>query len=323
MEREGLLKGFRIKVPTPYPIGDVFCYLSVEPPVTLVDVGVNTDEAWEALVSGFAKVGLSPGQVEVVALTHGHADHYGQVFRLHRESGCRVLLNPRDFSKVHNRYAYYSSMVPYLRRAGMPQLFVDAFLDVLDEESSFIEDPPKDILFPLNEGDLLPWMGEVLRVVHLPGHSQGQVGLVHEDGWAITGDLVFSSMTPDPIIHIEDDGTRARAMHQHLDSLARLEGMGVETFFPAHKEESGNLREAVGAMGERIVYKEKLVLEVVRALGEATPFSIMLRLTPEVNENNQFGFVALSDTLGRLDLLEEKGLVRCEDTGERLLYSAC
>jgi len=201
--------------------------------------------------------------------------------------------------------------------------FVEAFLEVIEKETSFVEDPPKEILSPLVEGDVVPWMGEELRVLHLPGHCLGQVALVSLQGrWALTGDLVFSSMTPDPIIHVEPNGERVRAMRQHLDSLERLRQMGVELFFPAHKEEYGWLEESLRALMERMEYKEGVVLEVVKRLGRATPFEVMLELVPEVNENNHFGFVALSDTLGRLDLLEEKGLVACEDTGERLFYSA-
>ncbi len=324
MEMDESLRGLRIPVPTPYPIGDIYCYLSYLPPVTLLDVGVNTPRAWDALVQGLTKVGLAPRDIEVVVLSHGHADHYGQVYRVFRESGCRVLLHPLDYSKVYDRFGYYSSMVPYLKRAGMPERFVKVFLDVLESETSFIEDPPEEILSPINEGDTLLWMDEELEVLHLPGHCQGHIALVStRDSWAFTGDVVFASMTADPIIHVDPDGERVRAMRQHLNSLEKLRRTGVDIFFPAHKEGGGRLDEAIEAMNERIEYKEGMMLETVRRLGRATPFEIMLDFVPEVSENNNFCFVALSDTLGRLDLLEEKGLVVCEEVGERLLYSAC
>ncbi len=323
-DTEEPFKGLRIPVPTPYPIGDVYCYLSYLPPVTLLDVGVNTPEAWEALVRGLAEADLRPEDVEIVVLTHGHADHYGQVHRVYKESGCRVLLHPLDFTKVYDRYGYYGSMVPYFRTAGMYPEFVETFLDVLDKETSFIHDPPKEILSPINEGETLLWMGEELQVVHLPGHCQGHIGLVNSRGrWAFTGDVLFSSMTADPIIHVDPNGERVRAMRQHLDSVNRLRKMGVEVFYPSHKEGGGLVDEAVNAMMERIGYKEGIMLEVVRSLGRATPFEIMLEFTPEVKKDHNLCFVALSDTLGRLDLLEEKGLVRCEEAGERLFYSAC
>jgi len=321
--RGGLLKGVRIPVPTPYPIGEVYCYLSYLPPVTLLDVGVNTHQAWEALVRGLHGVGLSPKEIEIVVLSHGHSDHYGQVCRLYRESGCKVLLHPLDFTKVYDRYNYYYSFVPYLKKAGLPEEFVRVFLEITEKETSFVEDPPKEILNPIEEGEELVWMGDRLRVFHMPGHCQGHIALVNcDERWALTGDLVFSSMTPDPIIHVEPNGERVRAMRQHLNSLERLKELGVEVFFPAHKEEWGKLDEAIDAMMKRISYKEGVVLEIVRGLGRATPFEIMVRLVPKVNENHYYCFVALSETLGRLDLLEEKGLVVCEDTGERLYYSA-
>ena len=322
MEKKGLLKGIRIPVPTPYPIGDIYCYLSYQPPVTLLDVGVNTPKAWDALTRGLAEVGLTPKDIEVVVLSHGHADHYGQVYRVYRESGCRVLLHPLDFSKVCDRFGYYSAMVPYLKRAGLPDEFIKVFLDVMDEETAFIEDPPKGILSPIEEGDTVLWMGQELQVIHLPGHCLGHIGLVNlEEQWAFTGDVIFSSMTADPIIHIEPNGERLRAMHQHLRSLERLKEMGLEVFFPSHKEEWGMVAASVDATKKRVAYKERMMLETLKELGRATPFEIMLAFIPEVKENHNFCFVALSDTFGRLDLLEEKGLIKCEDTGELLYYS--
>ena len=71
-----------IAVPTPFPIGAVNVHVVLADPVTLVDTGPRTAEAWEALVEGLAAHGLVPSDVKRVLMTHAHQDHFGLARRL-------------------------------------------------------------------------------------------------------------------------------------------------------------------------------------------------------------------------------------------------
>ena len=49
----------KLVVPTPFPVGPINLYLILDDPLTLIDTGPKTDEAYAALRSEFARVGSS------------------------------------------------------------------------------------------------------------------------------------------------------------------------------------------------------------------------------------------------------------------------
>ena len=64
----------RARLPTPFPVGTVNCYLLVEPPVTVVDPGTLTRVSLERLRAMLAGAGRSLEDIEQVVVTHAHPD---------------------------------------------------------------------------------------------------------------------------------------------------------------------------------------------------------------------------------------------------------
>ena len=78
----------RIPTPTVYAgLGDINSYLIFpEQPgdeLILIDTGICSDEAWQALNDGLAELDLRVEDIDRILLTHGHTDHYGQAQRIH------------------------------------------------------------------------------------------------------------------------------------------------------------------------------------------------------------------------------------------------
>ena len=61
---------------------------------------------------------------------------------------------------------------------------------------------------------------------------------------AFTGDMIFSNMTPDPIIDVRG-GVRVKTSLEYFSSINKLLTLGLEVFYPSHREESGDFPEAV------------------------------------------------------------------------------
>ena len=83
-----------IALPTPFRVGPVNVFLVKSTPLTLIDAGVNTGEAFEALRAAFKREALALSDLEVVLLTHTHIDHVGLLGRLRACADFTVYAHP-------------------------------------------------------------------------------------------------------------------------------------------------------------------------------------------------------------------------------------
>ena len=79
----------------------------------------------------------------------------------------------------------------------------------------------------LEDGQELSAYGLDARVVHLPGHSSGSIGILTGDGDLFCGDLLVNLTRPALHFFI-DDLTRAD------ESIRKLSSLGVDTVHPGH-----------------------------------------------------------------------------------------
>ena len=85
----------RLRIPTPFAVGRVNCYLlEVEPP-TLIDTGPNSGKALDELETQLRDLGHSIDDLELVILTHQHIDHLGLVEIIVGHSGADVAAGGR------------------------------------------------------------------------------------------------------------------------------------------------------------------------------------------------------------------------------------
>jgi glyoxylase-like metal-dependent hydrolase (beta-lactamase superfamily II) len=111
------------------------------------------------------RLGLGPGSIEAILLTHGHLDHAGNLAAFKEWTGARVYGHPAEQSHVDGLYPYAGSArwCGRLERLGR---WAFRYRSALINE-------------PIADGDLLPFWGG-LRVVHMPGHTDGHCGFYSE-----------------------------------------------------------------------------------------------------------------------------------------------
>jgi glyoxylase-like metal-dependent hydrolase (beta-lactamase superfamily II) len=86
---------------------------------------------------------------------------------------------------------------------------------------------PAEVTRALTEGDRIDLGGSVLRVLHLPGHSPGSIGLLDEERRRLfTGDVVYDDELLD-----EMHGTDIPA---YVASMRRLLELDVDVVHPGH-----------------------------------------------------------------------------------------
>ncbi len=80
----------RLRIPTPFAVGRVNCYLIEDEPLTLVDTGPNSGKALDELQRQLGERGHSIDDIELIVITHQHIDHLGLVEIVVAHSGAEV-----------------------------------------------------------------------------------------------------------------------------------------------------------------------------------------------------------------------------------------
>jgi glyoxylase-like metal-dependent hydrolase (beta-lactamase superfamily II) len=107
------------------------------------------------------QLGLKPESVKVILLTHGHLDHAGNLAWLKEWTGARVFAHPSEQSHVNGEFPY-TGINLWCGRLEAAGRFLFRYRKATIDQS-------------IADGDELPFWGG-LRVVHLPGHTQGHCG---------------------------------------------------------------------------------------------------------------------------------------------------
>lgn len=296
-----------ITVPTPYPVGPANVYLIRREPVTLIDTGPLTDEAWDGLTAGLAAAGLNVADVERVLLTHGHQDHFGLAQKVADRSGARIFGGKLDRGGFRMR-RNAKLLLDSLARAdfGLPsRLLMMVSVSHVDLFAA-----PLAAWDELEGGEVLAGDGWSVLVRSTPGHTPGSLTFeIPEAGILFTGDTVLRDITPNAIVDEDPErpGEAFRSVTRYFETLdeigrsnrgsALLTGHGrMIPDYPAHRE---RVRKKYTV---RIRQIERLL-----ATGPKTVRALVAGLFPAVKAVNVF--LAYSEVLGFLMYLEDKGRV--------------
>jgi len=199
----------------PFRLGTVNCYLvQTSTGYILVDTGGSNrrGELEQILVDA----GCAPGNLSLILLTHGDFDHTGNAAYLRQKFGARVAMHREDVGMLEQGDMFYH------RKGGNRLIKMIAPLLFRFGKENRLQ---PDLL--VEDGfDLAPY-GFEARVVHIPGHSAGSVGVLTVSGELMCGDLLECTETP-AMGSIMDDPETANL------SVNRLRSLGVKQVYPGH-----------------------------------------------------------------------------------------
>lgn len=302
------------ELPTPFPVGPVNCWLFPDGPVTLVDPGMVWDDSVPRVEKLLAEAGLHLPDVERIVVTHGHPDHFGLAGHLARTSGARILCGTEERSKLlssHDRPRFGDLLgrlgIPAEMRATWPELYA-GMRDLIDT-------PDEGALVDVDDGELLS-LGNRLFDAHVtPGHATGHLSLFEaETGVLVSGDHLLPRITPNPVLEPDNvTGERRRSLVEYLDSLDRFVALDPTVILPGHGPAFHDVGALVATMRVHHDRRAERVLELVRELGEPTPFDLATAMFPSLEG---FGvMLGVSEAVGHLDLLVDDGVVTEHDDG--------
>lgn len=199
----------------PYRLGSVNCYLiETDTGYVLIDTGGSNKRA--DLEKELESAGCKPGNLELIVLTHGDFDHTGNCAHLRKKYGAKIAMHYDDSGMVE-RGDMFSN-----RKSGnilvkmiAPILFRFAKSDRF-EPDLYVEDG-----YDFSE------YGFDAKVLHIPGHSKGSIGILTADGDLFCGDLLANTDEPQ-LNSIIDDSAAANA------SVEELKTLEIDTVYPGH-----------------------------------------------------------------------------------------
>ena len=294
-----------IPIPTPFAVGRVNVYLIEDDPLTLVDSGPNSGKALDELETALRDRGHRIEDLGLIIVTHQHIDHEGLVEILARRSGAEV--------------AAIDKLAPFLANYRERMTDDDAFAEELMQRHGIADDvrvvlrsvsaafrawgAPAQVTRPLVEGEVIELRDRTLRVHHRPGHSPTDT-VFHdaEHRLLIGGDHVIGHISSNPLITRDDE----HALLSYMRSLRQTQAMDLDVILPGHGDPVEGHAELID---KRFAMHERRAAKILKMIGDEplTVHQIAQEMWGNVAVTQ--AYLTLSEVLGHLDLLRERGAI--------------
>jgi glyoxylase-like metal-dependent hydrolase (beta-lactamase superfamily II) len=311
----GLIR--RIVLPLPFPqVQQINAYLVGRKHFILIDTGIRNEESYNMLLSYLKANNIA--HLDAVYLTHGHVDHFGAAAQLRRQGIVEnIYIHEREISNINNEYDEIIYGV-YLKQYGIPpdildmmkyaSVFFDTFAERLDN-LSFIE-----------HGDSVEYEEGRFEVILTPGHTSGSVCFYEkEKGFMLSGDTLLSRLSPNPLLDLAVNGERRKSLIEYISSLDLLYNMDIKTVYPGHYEIIHDHKALIKNL-LTFHYKRMMGIHNILKQRPMTPYEITEKLFKKLRQMDVF--LAASEVIGHLDLLEQHDMVQSFEKDGLLYYTA-
>jgi glyoxylase-like metal-dependent hydrolase (beta-lactamase superfamily II) len=319
MIHQVLDKIYKIELPIPFPLKSMNVYFIDDSPRTLVDAGIKTEVSFETLKKGLETIGVGLNSIERILITHGHIDHYGQAKRLSSLSGAPIYIHSKEYGRIRSFIHSLGFIKSILLRNGAPETLVNEAIHYM--ESAQIMADSLDEAFFLDDGDSILFKSMSWKTIHCPGHSPGLI-CFHwpEKKILFTGDHLLKEITPNPILNVPEyrPPFRYPSLKDYLNSLEKIERLDLSLLLPAHGEEIHDVKALIQKI---FIHHKERMDRILFSLSkkEKTPFQIAMDLFPGVPPFEVF--LGISEVVGHLEILKEKGIVKVNEKEGKDYYS--
>jgi hydroxyacylglutathione hydrolase len=199
-------------------LGFVNCYLlKTGSDFILIDTGLANQR--RTLERELENAGCRPGDLKLIVVTHGDSDHCGNCAYLREKFNAKIAMHKSEAELIESGNILSSRKT---RRKLLAKIFIQMIkpLFALKEADKFKAD-----IF-VQDGYFLSAWGLDAKILHIPGHSIGSIGVLTANGDLFCGDLIGNYGKPR--LHITDDKEAAKS------SIEKLKKAGIKTVYPGH-----------------------------------------------------------------------------------------
>jgi glyoxylase-like metal-dependent hydrolase (beta-lactamase superfamily II) len=314
----------RVPVPVPFPEAggpaNVYAIEEDGGGLSLFDAGIGTREGRDALLAGFRALGRRLGEVRRIFVSHGHIDHYGYARAAQEESGAPVYAHPRDHDKLLGRDRSAQRLelyAAYLDRLGAPRELLGHVRLHWQDVGRMAR--PLERVEPIGEGTRLRFARFSAEVLHLPGHTPGLICLWAKDqGVLFSDDHLLERVSPNPLLDLEGRAEPVhRALAEYVRSALRARELPARLIAPGHGEPFTGHAEVIDRLLAFYEKRQARILDLL-ADGPQTPAQLAPRVFPHAKPSQLY--LTLSEVIGNLEVLEDRGRVRREERKGRIVF---
>jgi glyoxylase-like metal-dependent hydrolase (beta-lactamase superfamily II) len=324
LEQAALAGIHRLRIPTPFAVGRVNCYLLEDEPLTLVDTGPNSGKALDELQGQLREHGHSIDDIELVIVTHQHIDHLGLVEIVVEHSGADVaaigvaaarLANFDADAEAEDRFA-----VELMRRNGISEEVTSALQSVSRSFRSWGSHVA--VTRPLDDGEKIAFRDRTLQALHRPGHSPSDTIFWDEERRILlAADHLLAHISSNPLISRPLDGSakRPQALVTYIESLKKTRAMPAEIVLGGHGDP---IVDHVALIDDRLAKHEQRKEKIYGLIAEQPRSGYEIAQAIWGNVAVTQAFLTLSEVIGHADLLVNEGRVREVEDGDVIRYEA-
>ncbi|MFY9264735.1 MAG: MBL fold metallo-hydrolase [Solirubrobacterales bacterium] len=313
------------EVPTPFAVGPVNSYLIDDDPLTIVDPGPNSGDAFGALESGLKSVKRRLADIEQIIITHQHIDHLGLVELVQNRSGAQVtcldrcvpwMENFHEEAAANDRWASET-----MKLHGVPEEVGIALRAVAKAFRGWGSEAKVDRV--LREGDVIEFRDRKLDVYYRPGHSISDTVFWNaETQTLLAADHLIKRISSNPLLEkpLKEGDPRPQELVVYIESLKQTRAMPASLVLSGHGEP---ISDHVSLIDERFAMTETRVEKLHAMLREGGPQTAYdLARGTWGNIAVTQAYLTLSEVLGNLDILENDGRVNPVESDGSVKYEA-
>jgi hydroxyacylglutathione hydrolase len=188
------------------------CYLlKTEKGFVLIDTGRKSKR--RKLEQELVREGCKRGTLDLIILTHGDFDHTGNSAYLRDKYDTKIAMHHYDVGMIE-----YGDMF-WNRQTG--NIIIKKLVNLFFNIRRFTPD------FHIDENSDLSNYGLNVKVLYLPGHSKGSIGLLTSDKNLFCGDLFTNRKKPEPNSLVDN-------VKELNDSIDKVKSFDINTVYPGH-----------------------------------------------------------------------------------------
>lgn len=305
----------QIAVPTPFNVGPVNVYLAEGHPLTLFDCGPRTTAAYDTLQAALKKLGYQFADIEQVVISHHHTDHLGLLHQVLEESQADLIAHVQTAPYLQNpqkaRQHDLDFLLDVCREGGVPaevMRLADKVVQSVDQLGNLPVMPTRLV----QEGATIQTHDTTWTVYHTPGHSGDHITLFDPATRTLMAfDHLILKISSNPLIEppLEQGQKRPQRLVEYMQHLQRMAALNPTLTYSGHGDP---IHDVPSLVAERLAHHAKRADKILGYFnsGPATLWELTQRMFSHIQDTEKF--LAISEVLGHVDILENEGKLRRE-----------